>query len=471
MKNAMREAKKIYCVGVGGIAISGIAKLLHAQGVEVGGSDSQRSEITDEVAALGIRVAIGHAAENIPADADAVIFSEAVPPENPERLEARLRGIPEFSGADALAALTEGKRLIAVTGTNGKSTTTAMIGLILERAGLDPTVVVGSIVPGWPLGSVRAGKGEWMVIEADEYARKLLKYHPDAAVITNIEEDHMDVYRDINDIVRTFQQFVNQVNPGGFAVVNRDDPQSARLKVGNARKVEFGADDIQRTVLRSGNGGLSSAHPLTLKIPGTFNRANAAAAAACARELEIPFATVKSALEDFTGIWRRFEVLGQWRGATVVSDYAHHPTALKATLKAAHEWVGNRKMGRLLFSSQKKIEMSSFSNRRIIAVFQPHHHHRTRALFADFARAFEDADAIVLTEVYDVAGREEGERVEIAELVGAIENQYPGKTVVNGGPLGELQSHLERIIRPGDLVLFLGAGDIDAFARSLFPAK
>lgn len=428
----LKTVRAVHCIGIGGIAISGIAKLLHSRGVAVSGSDGAASDITRSCAALGIVIAIGHRAQNVSPAVEIIIYSEAVPEDNPERVEARRRGIVELAGADALALLTQGHRLVAVSGTNGKSTTTAMIGVVLERAGFDPTVVVGSIVAGWPLGSARDGKGEWMVIEADEYARKMLKYHPDVAVITNIAEDHMDVYKDLDDMVATFQKFVENVRPGGVTVLHEWDRESQKLKA---------ADGIR--LIRS---NMQDVRGLTLRVPGYFNRENAAMAFAVCRAVGVDDGMIRDGLAAFRGTWRRFEVLGEWHGATLISDYAHHPIALSVTLDAAR---------------------SLDPRRRIIAVFQPHHHNRTRALFDDFARSFTDADVIVLTDVYDVAGREAGDCVDIVELVAAVSKNYPRKTVLNGGPLDDLRGHLEPLIHPGDLLLFLGAGDIDAFARSL----
>lgn len=424
--------KAVHCIGIGGIAISGIAKLLHARGVAVSGSDGTETDIARSCAALGIVVVIGHRAQNVSPAVNAVIYSEAVPDDNPERVEARRRGIIELAGADALALLADGRKLIAVSGTNGKSTTTAMIGVVLERAGFDPTVVVGSLVPGWPLGSARDGKGEWMVIEADEYARKMLKYSPDVAVITNIAEDHMDVYKDLNDLVATFQKFLDKVKPGGVAVLHEWDRDSQKLKA---------AEGVRMVRSR-----ISLVRGLKLAVPGAFNRENAAMAFAACRAVGLDDGAIRDGLAVFRGIWRRFETLGEWHGATVVSDYAHHPIALSVTLDAARSFDPRR---------------------RIIAVFQPHHHNRTRALFDDFARSFGEADVIVLTDVYDVAGREAGDRVDIVEFVAAVSKNYPRKIVVNGGSLIELTGRLHPHVKPGDLLLFLGAGDIDAFARSL----
>lgn len=409
----LQRVKRVHCIGIGGIAISGIAKLLRARGVVVTGSDKTG------------------ASEPLPSDAELIIYSEAVPTDDPERVAARARGIPEMAGADALAALASGKRLIAVTGTNGKSTTTAMLAFILERASFDPTVLVGSKVPGWKLENVRVGASEWMVIEADEYARKLLKYSPEVAVLTNIEKDHLDVYRDLDDIRETFQKFINLVPMRGIVILNESDEQSRRLVVGSGRRAvwyEPGKEEFR------------------LKVPGAFNLANATAAAACARALGADDLTIRQALEEFPGIWRRFEVVGMHKsGAVVVSDYGHHPTAVAATVTAARE---------------------AYPDRRIVLIFQPHHHNRTIALFDDFVQSVLGADLGILPEIYDVAGREEGERTSSSELVAAINKIRPNLATF-GGSLDETRVLVESLAQPNDLLLFMGAGDIDGVAREV----
>lgn len=413
MNSLLQNARRVHCIGIGGIAISGIAKLLRARGVVVTGSDK-----------------VGPS-ESLPRDAELVIYSEAVPSDDSERTAARDRGIPEMAGADALAALAEGKRLVAVTGTNGKSTTTAMLAHVLIRAGFDPTVLVGSKVPGWELESVRVGASEWFVLEADEYARKLLKYSPYAAVITYIEKDHLDVYRDLDDIRETFQKFIDRVAEGGIVCLNADDPESQRLVVGSGRKeVRYRPSDEK----------------FDLKVPGAFNQANAAAAAAAARALGVGETVIRSTLKEFPGIWRRFEVVGAHKsGAIVVSDYGHHPTAVAETETAARE---------------------KYPDRRIVLIFQPHHHNRTIALFDEFVQSVQGADVVILPEIYDVAGREEGERTSSSDLVTAINKIRPNLATFSGTPV-ETRALVESLAQPNDLLLFMGAGDIDVVARNV----
>lgn len=413
MNSLLQNVRRVHCIGIGGIAISGIAKLLRAHGITVTGSDKAGG------------------GEPIPDDAEVVVYSEAVPDDDPERVAARERELPSYSGARAIAELTKGKKVIAVTGTNGKSTTTAMLANILIRAGWDPTALVGSKVPGWELESVRVGASEWFVLEADEYARKLLQYSPFAAVITNIEKDHLDVYRDLDDIRSTFQIFIDLVPAHGIVILNESDEQSRWLVAGTGQKV---------VRYRPGD------EKFKLKTPGAFNRANATAAAACARALGVDDETIRQSLEEFPGIWRRFEIVGSHKsGAVVVSDYGHHPTAVAVTIAAARE---------------------AYPNRRIVLIFQPHHHNRTIALFDEFVRSVQGADVVILPEIYDVPGREEGKRTSSNELAGAINKIRPDLATF-GGTLDETSAIVESFAQPNDLLLFMGAGDIDRIARAI----
>jgi len=455
------DRTSVHCIGIGGIGISAVAKLLAARGVKVFGSDETESEITRDAATAGISVLIGHRAENVSSEISAVIYSEAVPFDNPERVAARERGIPELAGAEVIGALTGEMRAIAVSGTNGKSTTTAILGLILEAAGWDPTVIVGSKVKSFPLGNVRVGKSDWLVLEADEYRAKFLNYSPEAIVVTNIEEDHLDFYHGIRDITEAFQKFVSRARPGGLVCLNADDAASNDISCdagSGCRLATFGmetpADYLARNlrveqgsqrfdILRT-SGHEERLGEYTLRIPGRFNVMNALAAASCALELGIGPEIIRGVLEKFPGIWRRFEVVGEREGATIVSDYGHHPTAIRGTLSAAREF---------------------YPGRRIVLVFQPHHHRRTRALFDQFAESFKGADLTILADVYDVAGREEGDRVPTDELVAAAKKE--GAAVLCGGSLDATRKVVEEQARPGDVVIIMGAGDIDTIARHL----
>lgn len=458
--NKLFEAKKIHCIGIGGIGISAIAKLLVAHGKRVSGSDAVDSEIMREAAEAGARTVVGHAAKNI-GEAEIVIYSEAILEDNPERVEARHRGILELSGAEALAQITDGKRLIAVAGTNGKSTTTALLGLLLEAGGFDPTVIVGSKVASFPLGNVRVGKSDWFVLEADEYRAKFLNLRPEIAVVTNIEEDHLDYFRDLEHIRETFQGFLNRVREGGRIFLNADDESSINDLEHRREFMTFGAvgaaNYLAKNIeVREGRQWFqlcrSGEHEqmvgeFSLRIPGRFNVMNAIAALAVALELGVSVDVCQAVLENFLGIWRRFERVGEKDGAIVISDYGHHPSAVASTLQAAREF---------------------YPDRRIVLVFQPHHHHRTKALFADFVKSFAAADVLVLSEIYAVRGRETGaDEGDAQTLVRAVREFGKPSDVHYGGSLAETEKLVRALAKPNDLIIFMGAGDIDILSRRL----
>jgi len=444
------EAKKIHCIGIGGIGISAIAKLLVFQGKKVTGSDAADSEIVQEAKVAGVEIMIGHRAENIANDVEAVIYSEAVPEDNPERVWAKEKGISEFAGAEALAELTRGKRLIAVTGTNGKSTTTAILGLLLEAGGMDPTVLVGSKVKHFPLGNVRPGKGEWFVLEADEYKAKFLNLEPEIAVVTNIETDHLDFFRDFKHIKEVYQEFFKRVKARLF--LNADDLIMMNELKHSQETTTFGIQNladyfIEDTSIKDSKQifEIRGHGEFKISLPGRFNVMNATAALAVALELGVPEDICRKTLEEFPGIWRRFERVGEKNGALIVSDYAHHPTAVSLTIIGAKRF---------------------YPRRRLVIVFQPHHTHRLEALFDDFAKSFKGADVVVICETYFVRGREEIKVTKTAkDLADAISN--PNNKVFYGENLEKTGQIVREQIKEGDVVIFMGAGDIDSLARGL----
>lgn len=457
----LREAQKIHCIGAGGIGLSSIAKFLVAQGKRVTGSDVTESGITEELAAHGVAITYGQLG-GVPAGTELVIYSEAAPFENPERADAREKGIPEMSYAEALGAISRDKRTIAVSGTNGKSTTTALIGLILEAAGMDPTVVVGSKVTSFPLGNLRIGESDWLVVEADDYHAHLLQLRPEVIVLTNIEEEHMDYFSDMSHIVRTFQSFIDSLPEDGTLIVNNDDPVTVDDLDFHPHTVTYGIDEAADymakgiaikegeqsfELVRSGeeDGPVAS---FGLKLPGRFNVSNALAATACALSLGVPIETIKETLSSFNGIWRRFELCGEWDNATVISDYGHHPTAVRATIKATKEF---------------------YPDRRLVLVFQPHQRHRTHAFLNDFASSFAGADLLILSEIYDVAGRGGATDAEIssAVLAEAISAQPNAPRTILGGDLRHTEDMLRSNTKPQDVILVMGAGSIDTLARNL----
>ncbi len=477
-----KKIKRVHAIGIGGIGVSALAKYLALQGVEVSGSDSFDSEIVREAQNLGINIFIGHKRENVPADTDVVFFSDAVSEDNLERIQARELGIAEISYAKLLGELSKTKKTIAISGTNGKSTTTAMVGLILERAGFDPTVIVGSKVPGWKYGNLRLGSSDWLVCEADEYRAHLLELSPSHAIITNIEEDHLDYYRDLAHIKETFLQFAKKIGLGGNLIINNDDPASVEVlsilaKDGfGAVLTASGADlpaDYMAKNLRVSKGQqefelLRAINheeilgTISLPIPGRFNVMNALSAAALCLSLGIDFRIIKETLFNFHGIWRRFErvgslklAVGSWKlgeSPLIISDYAHHPTSVAGTIKAAREF---------------------YPEKRIMAVFQPHQHNRTKKLFNDFVSSFVGADVLILPEIYDVPGREENEdqNVSSKDLVAAVREKGLVPDARYGGDLEETENLICSIAKAGDVILIMGAGTIDKVARRLVKSQ
>jgi len=330
---------KIHFIGIGGIGVSGLASIFLSKGFEVSGSDLSQSAVTDDLEKKGAKVFIGHNEKNL-GNPDKVVCSPAIPETNPELKKARDLGIKCLSYPEALGELTKDYFTIAVAGTHGKSSTASMIAQILIKAGFDPTFVIGT-KPG-----SRVGKSKYLVIEADEYKRSFLNYHPDLAVVTNIEADHLDYFKDLKEIESVFKEFKNQ----------------------SKKVLDWKEEDIK------------------LQIPGDHNRKNASAALSVARELGIDDKISLKALFDYKGVWRRFEIKGELNGALMIDDYAHHPTEVKATIEGAKE---------------------GYPDKEIVAVFQAHQYLRLAKLFDDFSSSFGSADRVVITDVFSVAGREE----------------------------------------------------------------
>lgn len=444
-------------IAIGGIGISALAKLFLLQGKILTGSDIHASDVTRDLGRHGVSVWEGHDTASIPENTQLMIHSPAVPDTDPEYIWAKQRGIPILSYSEALGELSKGYSTIVVTGTHGKSTTTAMLGLILEAAGYDPTVIVGSLVPSFKYGNLRLGSGRFLVVEGCEHQANMLKLHPEMIVLTSIEADHLDFYKTLHNIREAFQTFVDRLSGKGIVVVNADDPISQTLSIKNAVRYGSGNDAHYRFSERGIEKGRQSVlvhrqvppeelGELSLAVPGIFNVSNALAALSSAMELGVPFETCARTLACFSGIWRRFERVGTWRDVPIISDYGHHPTAIRLTLKAAREL---------------------FPDKKIILCFQPHQHSRTQSLFNEFVDALGNADALVLPEIYRVDGRTEDETVSSRDLIEAIgcdsENHFYAKD------FAEAKTHLQKLIEiyPDSVIIIQGAGSIDELARSL----
>jgi UDP-N-acetylmuramate--alanine ligase len=437
----------VHFVGIGGSGMSGIAEVLLNLGYTVSGSDAKRSAVTDRLASLGARVAEGHAAENV-GDAHVVVTSTAVRRDNPEVLEARRRNVPVIPRAEMLAELMRLKYGVAVAGSHGKTTTTSMVALVLDRGGLDPTVVVGGRLG--VLGSgARLGRGDFMVAEADESDRSFLKLTPTVAVVTNIDREHLDAYHDLADIQEAFLGFVNKVPFYGVAVLCLDDaPVQDILPRVERRVLTYGVSPQARVSARDlvvGPTGSSytatlDGEPLgtvTVGVPGVHNVANSLAAVAVGVDLGVPFEAIRAGLESFTGVDRRFQVRGEAGGILVVDDYGHHPTEIRATLEALRRRAGAR---------------------RTVVLFQPHRYTRTRALWDDFCKAFHQADVLLLTDIYP-ASEEPIPGITAAQLARAIA-EHGHRQVAWAGDLRSATERLVAEAREGDVVLTLGAGSV-----------
>jgi UDP-N-acetylmuramate--alanine ligase len=449
-----RSIKKLHFVGIGGIGMSGIAEILIDQGFTITGSDRAASDNTERLEGLGARVYIGHDAKNLEPDVDAVVYSSAVrTEENPETREALQRKIPVIRRAEMLAEVMRLKYGIGIAGTHGKTTTTSMVSLVLMEGGVDPTVIVGGRLHGLAGSNARMGKGEFIVVEADEYDRSFLSITPTIAVLTTLETDHLDCYRDLEDIKGAFIQFVNKVPFYGFVVLCLDEPALQDIMPRIKKKIITyglnGQADLQAvdlihkqnktrfTVLR-GNTELGE---IELQLPGKHNVQNALAAIAVGLELNVPFAQVKAGIEKFTGVFRRWEVKAELQGLTIVDDYAHHPTEIKATLSGVK--AGWR--------------------RRVICVFQPHLYSRTRDFYDEFGRSFFNADVLVLTDVYPA--REEPIQGVSGELIANAAREFGHKQVHYVPDKKNVPDFLMSIKQEGDIIITMGAGDIWRFGE------
>jgi UDP-N-acetylmuramate--alanine ligase len=456
--NVLGKTRRVHFVGIGGIGMSGIAELLANLGYKVSGSDAKRSDMTDRLATLGVDVHVGHDAANV-GDVDVVVFSSAVRPDNPELAAARERQIPIIPRAELLGELMRLRFGIAVAGAHGKTTTTSMIALVLERAGLDPTAVIGGRVSAFG-SNARLGGGDYVVAEADESDRSFLKLFPSIAVITNVDREHMEAYGSFDDLLQAFVDFANKVPFYGAVVACADDPALATVRPRFTRRLityaltRTDADLTATDVRLEGFGSVSiirrrtdtaAVQPigqLRLQVPGRHSVQNALAAIAVGLELDVPFDRIAQALADFQGAERRFQRRGVVNDITVIDDYGHHPTEIAAVLAAAR----------------------AAGPARILVAFQPHRYTRTRDLMREFGLALASADEVVLTDIYP-ASEEPIPGVTVEALAAAINTNR--STPVYVVRLELVPGALADLARPGDFVITLGAGSIGAIAPSV----
>lgn len=442
----VKRFQHIHFVGIGGIGMSGIAELLLNLGYQVSGSDLVESDIIRRLKSLGAVIHTGHAPEHVE-DADVVVYSSAVRLNNQEIVEAKERGIPVIRRAEMLAELMRLKYAIAVAGAHGKTTTTSMISSVLADGGLDPTAIIGGRLNSLG-GSAKLGQGEYIVAEADESDGSFIKLSPTIAVVTNLDREHMDHYKDMEAIRETFLEFINKVPFYGLAVLCLDDPSIAGLLSRVEKRITtYGlspqADlQAQGIAIKEQNATFQVYHQkerlgrMHIQLPGRHNVLNALAAVAVGLGLDIPFRRIQKAMKEFTGVQRRFELKASIDDILVVDDYAHHPSEIRATLRAAKQGWG----------------------RRLLVIFQPHRYSRTFYLWDDFLTAFHEADTLILMDIYP-AGEEPAHGVTTPELCNEIRKRGHRDVAY----LPDRNALIDRImlsLMPGDMVLTLGAGDV-----------
>lgn len=445
----LSQYKNIHCIGIGGIGLSAIAEILLSRGYSVSGSDMKESDITSKLAGNGARIFIGHRAENVD-NADLVVYSAAVGKDNPEIVRAAERGIETVTRAQMLGVLMdEYENSIAISGTHGKTTTTSMVSLILERAKLEPTILVGGNLAEIG-GNVKVGHSRYFVTEACEYMDSFLSLRPKIEIILNIDSDHLDYFKDIDHIVSSFDRFASLVPESGIIIAYDANPFVNKVIRGHGNVVTFGlnenCDYWVSDILFNENGMPSfkvnhEGQTLTtvqLAVPGEHNILNALAAFTCSHTLGVDAETIRETLEEYRGTQRRFDIVGiTSEGVKIVDDYAHHPTEIKATLDASQNVPHNS----------------------LWCIFQPHTYTRTMALFDEFAEAFNKADKLILAEIY--AAREKNiYKISSAQLAEKIRETQPGKEVLFMEDFREIADYVSEKAHKGDMVITMGAGDI-----------
>jgi len=455
-----RNIGPIHFVGIGGIGMSGIAEVLVNLGYTVIGSDVAENANVKRLRDKGVKIAIGHRAENIDG-ADVVVVSSAIKQDNPELVTARAKRLPVVRRAEMLAELMRLKSCVAIAGTHGKTTTTSLVAALLDAGGLDPTVINGGIINAYGTNA-RLGAGDWMVVEADESDGTFLKLPADIAIVTNVDAEHLDHFKTFAAVQEAFIDFVANVPFYGFAVMCTDHPIVQRLvgRIADRRIVTYGENpqaDVRLTDVDHHDGKskftvlfrdregqtVHTIKDLVLPMPGRHNALNATSAVAVAHELKIPDEKIRAALAKFGGVKRRFTKVGEWNGAIIIDDYGHHPVEIAAVLKAARD----------------------VSKGQVIAVVQPHRYTRLKSLFEPFSTAFNDADAVIVAEVYP-AGEAPIEGADRDHLVQALRARGHRQVIPLDGP-EKLAGIVEELAKPGDYVVLLGAGSITNWAYAL----
>ncbi|ELR98918.1 UDP-N-acetylmuramate--L-alanine ligase [Gloeocapsa sp. PCC 73106] len=451
MKTIDLSGQPFHFIGIGGIGMSGLAYVLAKRRFRVSGSDIRPNHITERLQSVGAHIFTQQQASNLQifkqSSLPQIIWSTAINNHNCEYKAAISHGFPLFHRSELLAALISDYYSIAVSGTHGKTTTSSLLGYLLLEAGLDPTIIVGGEVNAWE-GNARLGEGKFLVAEADESDGSLTKHTPKIGVITNIELDHPDHYQSLQQLISTFQTFARQcelvvgcldcetvreyIKPDiGYTLMDRPEADYW------AQNIKYQGKESEAQIWERGE----YLGKIRLQIPGQHNISNALAAIAVGRKLGLAFETISDALAGFSGAKRRFEIRGEYRGAILVDDYAHHPSEVEATLKAA------------------RVQAEQGCYQRIVAIFQPHRYTRTQTFLAEFATAFRDADQVIITDIYG-AGETNPNHLSGAQVAQAIEAHHPGGVVYHP-EVQSLSSYLSKILQKGDLALFLGAGNLN----------
>jgi len=441
-------ARRVHFIGIGGIGMSSLARWFLAQNWLVTGSDAAKGVITQELAKDGIKVKIGHKKANLPKNTDLVVMTSAIPSDNPELLAAEALGIKAVRYSEALGNLTRQYKTIAIAGSHGKSSTTAMVASILIKAGMDPTVIIGTKMSGW---NFRAGKSEWLVIEADEYKGAFWNYKPYAAIVTNVDLEHIDFYKNLSAVKNSFLKFLNSVSKEGYMVLNGDNENLVsiipRVKQGNI------------IVFSAGDKKLIERIKKIIKVPGTHNVMNALAAWRLASALGIKDEVIEKAVAGYKGVWRRIEYKGETPGGVkVFDDYAHHPTEVKATLQALRE---------------------KFPKQKIAVCFEPHQQRRLTSLYKEFVNSWTDADYVLLADVYNPKGRDEASKTKNSESLARDINRLPslsprslsevGSKALYVGHGKNIRSAVAKLpLKKGDILVMMGAGSIADITPTLF---
>ncbi|MBA4336774.1 UDP-N-acetylmuramate--L-alanine ligase [bacterium] len=438
----MNKNEKIHCIGIGGIGLSGFAQILHEKGTVVSGSDMHESQITDSLKKKGIKIYIGHDESNLKRTVNKVIYSSAIPESNPELIKARRLNIPTVNLSEAIGEFTKKMFTIAICGTHGKTTVTSMSTLAMIAGDKDPTVMVGSNLKELGNSNHRLGKGDYFVVEACEYKRNFLNYSPKIIVITNIEADHLDYYKDLEDYKNAFKEFVGKLPEDGYLIANIDDENVGDILKGySGNLITFGSGKGNADWVLRGNKIEKAGEfvgELNLSIPGTFNMMNALAAMALGQILHIEREKTIEALNNFKGAWRRFELIGKFNNITLISDYAHHPTEIKSTVGAARE---------------------RYKGEKICCVFQPHQYNRTKNLLSGFSAAFKDADIVIIPNIYKVRDTQKDTRsISANDLVELIKEH--GVKAYNLKTYKQIKDYLSKNPDNIEVVIIMGAGDI-----------